>query len=72
MELSDNSESKICLLGDFNARSGKQQDIIFHDETMEQFLHSDNIGDRELIMSTYPRSQNLQVAPRLLSGNGGI
>ena len=30
------------------------------------------IGDRELIMSTNPRSQNLQVAPRLLSGNGGI
>ena len=30
------------------------------------------VGDRELIMSTYPRSQNLQVAPRLLSGNGGI
>ena len=29
-------------------------------------------GDRELIMSTNPRSQNLQVAPRLLSGNGGI
>ena len=28
-------------------------------------------GDRELIMSTYPMSQNLQVAPRLLSGNGG-
>ena len=28
LELSDNSESKICLLGDFNARSGKQQDII--------------------------------------------
>ena len=45
MELSDNSESKICLLGDFNARSGKQQDIIFHDETMEQFLHSDNPND---------------------------
>ena len=36
---------KICLLGDFNARSGKQQDIIFHDETMEQFLHSDNPND---------------------------
>ena len=30
-----------------------------------------SIGDRELIMSTYPMSQNLQVAPRLLSGNGG-
>ena len=28
-------------------------------------------GDRELIMSTYPMSQNLQVAPRLLSGHGG-
>ena len=30
-----------------------------------------SIGDRELILSTYPMSQNLQVAPRLLSGNGG-
>ena len=28
-------------------------------------------GDRELITSTNPRSQNLWVAPRLLSGNGG-
>ena len=39
---------------------------------MDVLVTSKNKGDRELIMSTYPRSQNLQVAPRLLSGNGGI
>ena len=39
--------------------------------TKERVSIEFRIGDRELIMSTYPMSQNLQVAPRLLSGNGG-
>lgn len=44
LELNQNN-SQICLLGDFNARTGNNCDSVPFDENIEQFLHSDNPYD---------------------------
>lgn len=44
LELNQN-ESQICLLGDFNARTGNLCDFVTYDDSIEQFLQSDNPND---------------------------
>ena len=44
LELNQNN-SQVCLLGDFNARTGNNYDFVPFDETIEQFLHSENPYD---------------------------
>ena len=45
LELNQNNNFQICLLGDFNARTANQSDLVPFDENIEQFLHSDNPND---------------------------
>lgn len=45
LELNPNNELQICLLGDFNARTGNEHDFVFLDDTIEQILHTDNPND---------------------------
>ena len=45
LELSQSKNTQICLLGDVNARTGNQSDLVNYDENIEQFLHSDDPND---------------------------
>ena len=45
LELNQINNFQICLLGDFNARTANQSDLVPFDENIEQFLHSDNSND---------------------------
>lgn len=45
LELNPNNEYQICLLGDFNARTGNEHDFVLLDDNLEQILHSDNPND---------------------------
>ena len=40
-----------CLLGDFNARTANDSNLVPYDENLEQFLHSDNPNDINRISS---------------------
>ena len=45
LELSQSKNTQICLLGDINAQTGNQSDLVTYDENIEQFLHSDDPND---------------------------
>ena len=45
LELNPNNNLQICLLGDFNARTGNEHDFVFLDVNIEQILRSHNPND---------------------------
>ena len=45
LKLSQSKNTQICLLGDINAQTGNQSDLVTYDENIEQFLHSDDPND---------------------------